>query len=177
LPHRQSPRAIRFRRDVWGKLANLPVPTVAAVHGITAGGGFEIAALCDIAIAADDTTMWLPETGTGMIPGVCGTQTLARRIGIGLALDLCLTGRRIDADEALHLGLVVKVVPRQRLDLTALTLARALAAGGRELTALTKMAVWEGLDLPIGQGLDLERRLARLAASLSNPSERERLKA
>jgi enoyl-CoA hydratase/carnithine racemase len=156
-------RAVRFRRDVWGKLKSLPIPTVAAVHGITAGGGFEIAMLCDVAIAADNTRMWLPETGAGMIPGVCGTQTIARRAGIGRALDLCLTGRWIDAREALRLGLIVEVVPAVRLGRAATGMARAMSTGGRDLTALAKTAVWDGLDLPIDRGLQLERRCARMA--------------
>ena len=94
-------RWVRFRRDVWGRLRALPIPTIAAVHGFTVGGGLEMALLCDLAIAADDTRICLPETGAGMIPGVAGTQTAARRLGLGRALDLCLTGRWIDAQEAL----------------------------------------------------------------------------
>ncbi len=76
-------RWVRFRRDVWGLLRRLPIPTVAAMHGFTVGGGLEMALLCDLAIAADDTRMCLPETGVGMIPGVAGTQTASRRLGLG----------------------------------------------------------------------------------------------
>ena len=68
-------RWVRFRRDVWGMLRALPIPTIAAIHGYTVGGGLEMALLCDLAIAADDTRLSLPETGAGMIPGVAGTQT------------------------------------------------------------------------------------------------------
>ncbi|MGC2494396.1 enoyl-CoA hydratase/isomerase family protein, partial [Candidatus Binatus sp.] len=66
-------RWVRFRRDVWGMLRALPIPTIAAIHGYTVGGGLEMALLCDFAIAADDTRLSLPETGAGMIPGVAGT--------------------------------------------------------------------------------------------------------
>ncbi len=67
-------RWVRFRRDVWGLIRRLPVPTVAAIHGLTVGGGLEMALLCDLAIAADDTRISLPETGVGMIPGVAGRR-------------------------------------------------------------------------------------------------------
>src|SRR5579862_626772 len=105
-------RWVRFRRDVWGRLRALSIPTVAAAHGYAVGGGLEMMLLCDISIAAEDAVFCLPETGLGMIPGVAGTQTAARRLGLGRALDLCLTGRWIDARQALAIGLVAEVVPR-----------------------------------------------------------------
>jgi len=73
-------RWVRFRRDVWGRLRGLPIPTIAAVHGYAVGGGLEMLLLCDIAIATPDASFCLPETGLGMIPGVAGTQTAARRL-------------------------------------------------------------------------------------------------
>src|SRR5215475_7589521 len=103
-------RWVRFRRDVWGRLKSLPIPTIAAVHGFTVGGGLEMALLCDLTIAADDTRICLPESGLGMIPGVAGTQTAPRRGGLGIGLDLCITGRWIDAKEALRVGLVAEIV-------------------------------------------------------------------
>jgi len=160
-------RWVRFRRDVWGMIRTLPIPTIAAIHGYTVGGGLEMALLCDVAIAADDTRIRLPETGAGMIPGVAGTQTAARRIGLGRALDLCLTGRWIDAQAALLVGLVAEVVPVIQLDRRALKMARALGRLPRERAALLKLAVWGGLDLPIGAGLDLERQLATRLALMS----------
>jgi enoyl-CoA hydratase len=153
-------RWVRFRRDVWGLLRRLPIPTVAAIHGFTVGGGFEMALLCDAAIAADDTRICLPESGLGMIPGVAGTQTASRRLGLGRALDLNLTGRWIDAYEALEIGLVAEVVPRDSLDRKAQAWARALCRPPREAVAVAKLAVWHGLDLSLEQGLRLERRLA-----------------
>ena len=96
-----------------------------------------------------------------MIPGVAGTQTAARRLGMGRALDLCLTGRWIDAKEALAIGLVAEVVPAAKLTRVAGALARRLGRLPRERLALAKLAVWDGLDLPLGEGLAMERRLAR----------------
>jgi enoyl-CoA hydratase len=152
-------RWVRFRRDVWGMLRTLPIPTVAAVHGFTIGGGLEMALLCDIAIAAEDARFCLPETGLGMVPGVCGTQTAARRMGLGWAADLCLTGRWIDARQALSVGLVAEVVAPGALKRRAHAMARSLSRLARERVALIKLAVWEGLNSSLGDGLDLERRL------------------
>jgi len=167
-PSPTAARWIRFRRDVWGRLRNLPVPTVAAVHGFTVGGGMEMALLCDVTIAASDTRFCLPETGLGMIPGVAGTQTVARRLRVGWALDLCITGRWIDAQQALSLGLVTKVVGRNSLNPTAHVWALALSRLPRGHIALAKLAVWEGLNSSLADGLDLERRLARRLACLRN---------
>ncbi len=165
-PSPTAARWIRFRRDVWGRLRSLPIPTVAAVHGFTVGGGMEMALLCDIAIAADDARFCLPETGLGMIPGVAGTQTAARRLRFGWALDLCITGRWIDARQALSLGLVVKVVGRRTLYRAAHECALGLSRLPREHTALAKLAVWEGLNSSLADGLDLERRLAKRIARM-----------
>lgn len=173
-PSPVAARWIRFRRDVWGRLKSLPVPTLAAVHGFTVGGGLEMAMLCDLAIAADDTRICLPETGVGMIPGVAGTQTASRRLKLGRALDLNLTGRWIDAQDALHIGLVAEVVAPPHLERRALEIARGLARMPREHSAIAKLAVWGGLDLPLGEGLDLERRLARRMAILTPRGTKKR---
>ena len=152
-------RAIRWRRDVWGTLLSLPQPTIAAVHGFTVGGGMEMALLCDVCIAAHDTIFFLPETGLGMIPGVAGTQTAPRAIGLGRALDMVLTGKRVNADQALQIGLANQVVPRESLLAAAKTLANSLAQHDPQLVALAKRAVRQGMDQPLAEGLRLERRL------------------
>lgn len=156
-------RWIRFRRDVWGRLRRLAIPTIAAVHGFAVGGGLEMVLLCDIAIAARDARFCLPETGLGMVPGVAGTQTASRRLKLGWALDLCITGRWIDAREALSIGLVAEVVPNSGLERRAHALAVKLGRLPRASVAAAKLAVWDGLDLPLADGLNLEARLgARL---------------
>jgi enoyl-CoA hydratase len=162
-------RWVRFRRDNWGRMRTLPIPTIAALHGFTVGGGLEMALLCDVAIAADDTRISLPETGAGMIPGVAGTQTAPRRLGFGRAMDLCITGRWIDAREAMLVGLVAEVVPGQDLASRALELALALARLPREQAALLKLAIWEGLELPMRDAIALERRLAERYKMISAP--------
>ena len=153
-------RAVRWRRDVWGRLLALRAASVAAVHGMAVGGGMEMALLCDLCVASAEARFALPETGLGMIPGVAGTQTLARRAGLGRALDLVLTGRWLDARAAQAAGLIARVVPRSRLDATALGLAHRLASLDPRLVQAARRCVRAAHDLGLEAGLALERRLA-----------------
>ena len=163
-------REVRWLRDVWGTLRRLRAITIAAVHGYAVGGGFEMAMLCDQCIAAVDTRFALPETGLGMIPGVGGTQTLARLIGSGRALRMVLGGADLDAHAAQRLGLVSRVVAPARLLPTALDVARRVAGVAPALAAHLKRSVWDGLDRPLAAGLALERRAVVLAARASATS-------
>ncbi|MGE0822834.1 MAG: enoyl-CoA hydratase/isomerase family protein [Candidatus Binatia bacterium] len=158
-PSPTKAREIRWQRNVWGTLVNLPQPTIAAVHGYTVGGGMEMALLCDICIAADDTIFFLPETSLGMVPGVGGTQTAPRALGLGRALDMVLTGRRVGAHEAWNSGLANRVVPRQTLLTAAKSLAYTLAKYDSRVLALAKRAIRHGADLPLADGLQLEQRI------------------
>lgn len=158
-PSPVSARDVRWRRDVWGLLHTLSKPTIAAVHGYAVGGGFEMALLCDLCIAAEGVRFCYPETGLAMIPGVAGTQTTPRLLGVGRALDLVLTGRWLSATEALQLGIVARVVPQARLRAAAVDLARRLCELPPALVARTKRAVTEGLNLPLADALALERRI------------------
>ena len=160
-------REVRWLRDVWGTLWNLPAVTIAAVHGYAVGGGFEMAMLCDQCIAASDARFALPETGLGMIPGVAGTQTLPRLLGLGRAAELILTGAGLDARAAHRLGLVAQVVARPRLHATALAAARRIARHDPQLVRRLKRAVHDGLDQPLERALRLERRLALSVAPAS----------
>jgi enoyl-CoA hydratase/carnithine racemase len=153
-------RSARWRRDVWGRLLELRAATIAAVHGFAVGGGLEMALLCDVCIAADDTRFALPETGLGMIPGVAGTQTVARRAGLARALDINLTGREIDARAALAAGLITSVVTRPRLMPSALAIARRLARYDPLAVQAARRAVRAAHDLGLAAGEALERRLA-----------------
>ena len=152
-------RAVRFQRDVWGRLLALRAATVAAVHGWAAGGGMEMALLCDVRIAATDARFALPETGLGMIPGVAGTQTLPRAVGLARALEATLTGRPIDAHAAARMGFVQRVVPAPRLDATALALARRLARLDPALVAGVRRCVRAAFDVAMADGIALERRV------------------
>ncbi|HXG20647.1 MAG TPA: enoyl-CoA hydratase/isomerase family protein [Methylomirabilota bacterium] len=155
-------REVRWRRDVWGTLLRLPQPTIAVVHGYAVGGGMEMALLCDLCIAADDAIFFLPESGLGMIPGVAGTQTAPRAIGLGRALDMVLTGKQVNAKEALRIGLVNRVTARETLLTEAKTLAYTLAEHDPRIVALAKRAIRSGSDLSLSEGLELERRLFSL---------------
>jgi enoyl-CoA hydratase/carnithine racemase len=152
-------RAVRWRRDVWGRLLALRAATIAAVHGYAVGGGMEMALLCDVCVAASDARFALPETGLGMIPGVAGTQTLPRRVGLGRALDLVLTGRWLDARAARAAGVVLQVVPRRQLERAALALARRLAAHDPARVLAVRRAVRAAHDLGLAAAIGLERRL------------------
>jgi enoyl-CoA hydratase len=159
-PSPLAARSVRWRRDVWGLLLGLRAATVAAVHGWAAGGGMEMALCCDVCVAAADARFALPETGLGMIPGVGGTQTLPRAVGVGRALDLVLTGHVLRAREAAAMGLVARVVTRARLDTTALGLARRLAGLDPALVGAVRRTARASHDLGLEAALALERRLA-----------------
>ena len=161
-------RDVRWRRDVWGVLRSLAQPAIAAVHGYVVGGGFEMALLCDLCIAAEDARFSYPETGLGMIPGVAGTQTTPRLFGVGVALHLILTGRSLTAGEAERLGLVTQVVAPADLTAAAIDLARRLCQLPHELVARAKRAVNQGLDMSLAEGLELENRLHHLSIDSLN---------
>lgn len=152
-------RQVRWRRDVWGRLLELRAATVAAVHGWTVGGGMEMALLCDLVVAARGARFTLPETGLGMVPGVGGTQTLPRRVGMGRALDLVLTGRTIGTTTAAAVGVVNAVVPRARLRAVALRLARRLARLDPEVVAAVRRCIRAAHDATLADAVALERRL------------------
>jgi enoyl-CoA hydratase/carnithine racemase len=153
-------RQVRFERDVWGLFLSIPQPLIAAVHGYVLGSGIEIALCCDIRIASEDARFGLPEVGLGIIPAAGGTQTLPRTIGRARALEMLLTNRWVSGEEAYNIGLVNKVVPKNKLIETAEEMARKIASYDPIAVRNAKQAVVRGLDLPLPQGLDLEKRLA-----------------
>jgi enoyl-CoA hydratase/3-hydroxypropionyl-coenzyme A dehydratase len=156
----------RIERDLWGRLAHLDKPLIAAVHGYALGAGLELALLCDFRIAATDARLGLPETGLGYLPTAGGSQTLPRVIGPGHALDLILTGDPVSAGRALELDLVHTVVPRDELSATAEVLAARLASFSPPAVRAAKRALVEGTDLALALGLRLEAVLgARLSGS------------
>jgi enoyl-CoA hydratase/carnithine racemase len=159
-------RRARRERDLWGFILSLEVPLIAAVHGYALGAGIELPMCCDLRIASEDARLGLPEVSLGYIPSAGGTQTLPRHIPPGVAMHMILTGDPIDAQAALRHGLVQRVVPRQRLYQEAESLARTLMSRGPLALRLAKRAVLEGLDLPLTDGLALERRLAARALAV-----------
>jgi enoyl-CoA hydratase/carnithine racemase len=165
--YRSLTSAERLRRaehepGLGGISRNLEIdkPIVAAINGHCLAGGLEIALACDLRIASESASFGLPEVTRGIIPGAGGTQRLPRLIGPERALDLILTGRRIDAREAERIGLVTRVVPQGRLRDEAVALAKQIAENAPLAVRAAKAAVWRGLDLPLEEGLRLEQLLA-----------------
>jgi len=165
-------REARFDRDIWGRFLSIRKPFVAALHGYVLGSGIEMSLCCDIRLCSEDARFGLPEVGLGIIPAAGGSQTLPRAIGPGRAQDLLLTGRWIDAPEALRFKLVNRVVARTALYPEAEKLAAALAGRDPRSLAAAKEAITRGLDMSLEKGIALERLLAsRLASGGESPPE------
>ena len=164
-PSQAIARNVRWQRDVWGQLINLPQPIVAAAHGYCIGSGIEIMLLADVRIAADDTIFAMPELQLGLIPAAGGSQTLPRSIGPADALELLLTGRRFDASEARRHGLIGRVTPATETTATAWRIAERIAAAPAPLSAAVRQALRAGADLPLTQAL---RQESLLAAALTD---------
>jgi enoyl-CoA hydratase len=135
------------------------VPVIAAINGLAAGGGCELALACHIRIASTDAQLSLPETKLGIIPAYGGTQRLAREIGYGRALEIMLTGRTVDADEALRFGLINHIVSAEELLPQAEMLALEIAGLAPLAIRACLEAVIRGAELPIAEGLTLETKL------------------
>jgi enoyl-CoA hydratase len=161
----------RQGQAVFDRLESLPVPTIAAINGYALGGGCELALACTFRLMADTARIGLPETSLGLIPGFGGTQRLGRAIGRQQALELILTGRQVEADEAVRLGLVLRAVPADRLLDDAQTLAAQLATRAPLALRYARAAVAEGLDRPLADGLATEARLFGLAAASTDMAE------
>lgn len=133
-----------------------PKPVIAKLAGYTFGVGLELALACDFRLAAENLVLGQPEILLGMIPGSGGTQRLARMIGLGRAKDLILTGRRMEAAEALEIGLVSRVVPVEELDAVAYGLAADLRRLSPLALSMAKRVLNQAYDAPISVGLELE---------------------
>jgi enoyl-CoA hydratase len=153
LAQLQSPsegRRLAARSHALGRImADLPQPIIAAINGFALGGGLELALACDIRIASDTAQVGLPEVTLGIIPGWGGTQRLPRLVGPGMSKLLMMTGERIDAAEALRIGVVERVTPAAELITTARQLAEKLAALPPLSLAAIKQAVNRGLNMSL----------------------------
>lgn len=153
-------RQARFARDIWHRFINVPQPIIATMHGYVLGSGIEMSLCCDIRLCTEDARFGLPEPGLGIIPAAGGSQTLPRTIGQAAALEFLLSGRWLDAAEALKRKLVNRVVAREHLLATAEAMARTILSCPPEAVRAAKQAVRRGLDLTLADGLALEARLA-----------------
>jgi len=151
-----------FRADYaadYERLTRVRKPVIAAVAGFALGGGCELAMMCDFIIAADNAKFGQPEIKLGIIPGIGGTQRLARAVGKAKAMDLILTGRMMDAAEAERSGLVARVVPAARLMEEALKVAETIAAMSQPSLLAAKEAVNRSFETSLAEGVRFERRV------------------
>lgn len=143
----------------WDIAAHCRKPTIAAVAGYCLGGGCELAMQCDIIIAADSAKFGQPEITLGIMPGIGGTQRLIRAVGKAKAMELCLTGRMMDAEEAERAGLVARVVPASDLIAEAGKTAGKIASMSLPATMMTKETINRAYETPLSEGLLFERRV------------------
>ncbi len=153
-------REARRQRDLWGLLEDLPLPTVAALHGFCFGAGIELPLYCDLRLAAPDTRIALPEVTLGYIPSAGGTQLMPRVGAPGAAAGLILGGEPIDAERALAWGIVHRIVPLEELEAAALAAAERLAAADAERVAALKRSIRRGLDLPLEAAIAADAQTA-----------------
>lgn len=164
-PSLHESREARRQRDLWALLEDLPIPTIAALHGFCFGAGIELPLYCDLRIAAEDTRIGLPEVTLGYIPSAGGTQMMPRIAPQGAAKGLILGGDPIDADRALAWSIVHRVVPLDELDATVEAIAQRLAEVDPELTAELKRSIRRGLDLPMSAAIRQDAQTARRLAN------------
>jgi enoyl-CoA hydratase len=165
LDTRGAEAASAFGSRIFRRLETGPLAVIAAVNGFALGGGCELALACHIRIASENAKFGLPEVGLGIIPGYGGTQRLPRLVGLGMASELIATGRMVDAEEALRIGLVNRVVPLASLLDEALAMAQKIAANAPLAVAAALEAARRGLDLDLDQGLRFESTLFGILGS------------
>ena len=152
-------------------VAKLDLPTIAAIKGDATGPGLELALACDIRIASENARFAFTHIEHGLIPGDGGTQRLPRLIGRGRALEMILTGKAIDAQEALRIGLVNSIVPSEKLEETVTEMAREMASKGPLAMSYAKEAISKGIDMTLEQGLRLEADLYLLLHTTQDRAE------
>jgi len=157
--------------DSWEYLAQCRKPVIAAVSGYALGGGCELALMCDIILASDTAQFGQPEITLGTIPGAGGTQRLTRLIGKTKAMELCLTGRLMGAEEAERCGFVTRVVPVDQLRAEAIALAQKIASFSQPAVQMIKEAIHASENMPLDQGIRFERRLFEATFSLKDREE------
>ena len=155
----------------WERIRSMRKPVIAAVAGYALGGGCEIAMMCDIVIAADTAKFGQPEISLGILPGAGGTQRLPRAVGKAKAMDLCLTGRMMDAAEAERAGLVSRVVSADKLMDEALACASKIGEFSRPVVMMIKESVNRAYETTLAEGLLFERRTFHSAFALADKSE------
>lgn len=155
----------------WERLKTFRKPAIASVSGLAMGGGCELAMMCDLVFAADNARFALPEVRLGVLPGAGGTQRLPRAVGKAKAMDLCLTGRFMDAEEAERCGLVSRIYPAERVLEEALATAKQIAQYSQPVLMMLKESVNRAYESSLNEGLLFERRTLHAAFALEDRQE------
>ena len=155
----------------WERISKCRKPIIAAVAGHALGGGCELAMMCDVIVCADNARFGQPEVKLGVLPGIGGTQRLVRAVGKAKAMDMCLSGRTMDAQEAERAGLVSRVFPVDVLLTEALKLAAEIAGMSRPALYMIKEAINRAYETTLTEGLRFERRLFHSAFAMHDQSE------
>ena len=155
----------------WERLRSFRKPVIAAVSGFALGGGCELAMMCDLVFASETARFGQPEIKIGTLPGAGGTQRLPRAVGKALAMDLCLTGRMMDAQEALRAGLVSRVLPADKLLEEALATAQKSASYSLPALMMMKETVNRSFEGPLSEGIWYERRMLHATFALADQKE------
>jgi enoyl-CoA hydratase len=160
-----------FITSSWERIAKCRKPVIAAVAGYALGGGCEMAMMCDIILAADNAKFGQPEITLGVLPGAGGTQRLTRLVGKSKAMEMCLSGRMMDAAEAERSGLVARVVPLAQLMDEALKLAERIAGMSAPIAMMVKESVNRAYETTLAEGIRFERRLFHAAFATADQKE------
>ena len=155
----------------WEHIRRIRKPVIAAVAGYALGGGNELAMMCDIVIAAENAKFGQPEINLGIMPGAGGTQRLPRAVGKAKAMDLCLTARTMDAQEAERCGLVSRVVPLEKLMDEALAVAQKIATYSLPVVMMIKESINRAYEASLSEGVLFERRLFHSQFALEDQKE------
>jgi enoyl-CoA hydratase len=155
----------------WEHIQRIRKPVIAAVAGYALGGGNEVAMMCDIVIAAENARFGQPEINLGIMPGAGGTQRLPRAVGKAKAMDLCLTARNMDAQEAERAGLVSRVVPLERLMEEAMAVAEKIAGYSTPVAMMIKESINRAYETPLTEGVRTERRVFHSQFALEDQKE------
>jgi enoyl-CoA hydratase len=164
-----------YKGDMFGAfehaVSSFRKPIIAAVNGFALGGGCELAMLCDFILASEAAKFGQPEINLGVMPGIGGTQRLTRFVGKSKAMEMCLTGRMMDAAEAERSGLVSRVVPAEKLTEEAKAVAKKIAGMSRPIAMMTKESVNAAYETTLRQGVIFERRLFHSMFATSDQKE------
>ena len=160
-----------FLTSGWERVSSCRKPVIAAVAGYALGGGCEIAMMCDFILAADNARFGQPEITIGTLPGLGGTQRLTRLVGKSKAMEMCLTGRMMDAEEAERAGLVSRIVPLDKLVDEAIVVASKIASLSRPIVRMAKESVDSAMETSLQEGIKIERRLFHAAFATEDQKE------